>query len=105
MVKLTKGSLMCLASRGMIDEGSGSHAFLVPPSNPLQVWALFWFEVFLVGGVDGMVEGLKASPQPSFPHFEWSGTVRDVLRISHRADLPRQGVAVQLGHLDASGVG
>jgi hypothetical protein len=72
----------------MIDESVSSGALFIPPPDATWVWGLFWFKIFLIGSVDGMVKGLQAFPQTDFTCFQQSGTVEDVLQISHKAGLP-----------------
>ena len=89
----------------MIDEGVGSHTFLIPPLYSTRIRVFLQLEICFVGGVNGVVECLQVFKQSGFHSLSWSGAVKDVLRIHHRAGLPRQGVANQLGHMDASEVG
>ena len=62
----------------MVDKGTGSCAFLIPPFHPVWVRGLFRLEVLLVGSVDGTVKGFQASPQPGF-HLGQLSVVKDVL--------------------------
>ena len=57
---------MYIPSWGMIDQGANGYALLVPPFYSAWVGGLFWFEVLLIGSVDGMVKGFEASPQSGF---------------------------------------
>jgi hypothetical protein len=41
----------------MIDQGANGYALLVPPFYSAWVGGLFWFDVLLIGSVDGMVKG------------------------------------------------
>jgi hypothetical protein len=72
----------------VINEGTGSRTLVIPLLYSVWVRGFLWLEVLLVSGVDGVIEGLQASPQSGFQCLRWSGVVEDVLRIPHRADLP-----------------